>query len=48
MKVKDVIEILNISKEEVKIVFVNGAYASMDTELKDGNRLGIFPAIGGG
>ncbi len=48
MKVKDVMEMLKIPKSEVKIIFVNGAHADLDTELKDGDRIGLFPAIGGG
>ncbi len=48
MKVKDLIKILNIPEDEVKIIFVNGVHASLDTELNDGDRVGLFPAIGGG
>lgn len=48
LRVKDVIQKLNIPLEEVKVVFVNGEHSSLDTPLKDGDRIGIFPAIGGG
>ncbi len=48
MTVKDVIHTLKIPCEEVKVVFVNGKHASLQTKLKDGDRIGIFPAVGGG
>jgi molybdopterin converting factor small subunit len=33
---------------EVKTVFVNGASRSFDHVLADGDRVGIFPPVGGG
>jgi molybdopterin converting factor small subunit len=33
---------------EVKTVFVNGASRSFDHGLADGDRVGIFPLVGGG
>ena len=39
---------LDIPLEEIKLVFVNGAAASLDTVLADGDRVGIFPPVGGG
>lgn len=41
-------ERLNIPIEEVKIVFVNGLAADLDRVLADGDRVGIFPPVGGG
>jgi molybdopterin converting factor small subunit len=29
-------------------VFVNGAAVSLDAALSDGDRVGIFPPVGGG
>ncbi|WP_457571244.1 MoaD/ThiS family protein [Desulfovulcanus sp.] len=46
--VAQLIKKLGIPEEEVKIVFVNGKKASLDTKLKDKDRVGIFPAVGGG
>ena len=43
-----VMESLSISPEEVHIIFVNGVAAAPDSALKDGDRLGLFPAVGGG
>jgi molybdopterin converting factor small subunit len=39
---------LNIPRPEIKLVFLNGIHAQMDTAVKDGDRLGFFPPIGGG
>ncbi|RQD68232.1 MAG: MoaD/ThiS family protein [Desulfonatronovibrio sp. MSAO_Bac4] len=39
---------LSIPSEEVKVIFVNGQSSKRDTLLKENDRLGIFPAIGGG
>jgi sulfur carrier protein ThiS len=46
--VTQLIKKLGIPEEEVKIVFVNGKRASLDTKLRDKDRVGIFPAVGGG
>lgn len=39
---------LGIPAEEIKLVFVNGTHAELTAPLKDGDRLGLFPAVGGG
>lgn len=44
----DIVEILSIPREEVKIIFVNGQNSGRDAVLKENDRVGIFPAIGGG
>ena len=41
-------ERLTIPIEEVKIVFVNGQAATLERVLADGDRVGIFPPVGGG
>ncbi|MDQ7032117.1 MAG: MoaD/ThiS family protein [Desulfonauticus sp.] len=48
LTVRDVLKMLDIPEEEVKVVFVNGEYKDLDTSLQDGDRLGLFPAVGGG
>lgn len=47
-KVMDIIEKLSIPIEEVKLVMINGVLNEVDTELKEGDRVGIFPPVGGG
>lgn len=46
--VADVVAALGVAAEAVKIVFVDGVAAALDTALRDGCRVGIFPAVGGG
>jgi len=46
--VRDLIAELNLPIHLVKLIFVNGIHANANAELKDGDRVGIFPAVGGG
>lgn len=46
--VRDVVEALKIPERQAKLIFVNGEKKPLDTLLKDGDRLGIFPPVGGG
>jgi len=41
-------EVLGIPAEVVKAVFVNDTYRELDRVLADGDRVGAFPAVGGG
>lgn len=41
-------ERLGIPQDEIKIVFVNGQTVGLDHVLGDGDRVGIFPPVGGG
>jgi molybdopterin converting factor small subunit len=34
--------------DQVKLVFVNGRKTDLDQVLRDGDRLGVFPPVGGG
>lgn len=43
-----ILDMLNIDKEEVAILLLNGMDGSFDRELKDGDILSIFPPVGGG
>jgi molybdopterin converting factor small subunit len=46
--VKDALETLSVPLEEVKLIFVNGVRKEHSTILEPGDRLGIFPPVGGG
>ena len=46
--VSDVVERLAIPEMEIHLLFVNGRVASLDQTLHDGDRLALFPPIGGG
>lgn len=44
----DLINSLGIPPEEVKIIMLNGKAAPKDSLIQDGDRVGLFPAVGGG
>ncbi|MCM0756770.1 MoaD/ThiS family protein [Desulfovibrio aminophilus] len=46
--VGQVMERLGLPEAEVKLIFVNGVKGETGTVLRDGDRLGLFPAVGGG
>ncbi len=46
--VADLLRIINVAPAEVHILMVNGASATVEHVLSAGDRLGLFPAIGGG
>lgn len=45
---QEVIDLLSIPREEVRITFINGRNSEKTAGLKANDRVGIFPAIGGG
>lgn len=47
-KASDALDILGISREEVAICLINGRHSHVDTEVKDGDILAVFPPVGGG
>ena len=46
--VSELMKQINLKKEDVKIVFVNGVIVKLSKVLKEGDRVGFFPAVGGG
>lgn len=46
--VSDVLERVCIPIDEVKIVFINGRSSEFNAVLSNGDRVGVFPAVGGG
>lgn len=46
--VKEVLHSLGVPLDEAKVVFVNGRHASLEQEIRDGDKLAAFPAVGGG
>ncbi|MGL6105653.1 MoaD/ThiS family protein [Romboutsia sp.] len=44
----EILNMLNIDKEEVAILLLNGMDGDFDRRLKDGDVLSIFPPVGGG
>jgi len=48
LKIQDVIEALNINREKVSIMLINGVHQKADAPLKDDDKLFLFPPVGGG
>jgi len=44
----DVIRLMSLPDPSIKLVFLNGRHADRSTRLKDGDRVGLFPPVGGG
>ena len=44
----DVAARLNIPASEIKIVMINARQSPLEQELHDGDRLALFPPVGGG
>ena len=47
-KLGNLLDELKLPKEEVKVALVNGKWGDESYLLRDGDRIGIFSAIGGG
>ncbi len=48
MTVGQLIELLPIAVSDAKLIFVDGRRAQTETPLHGGERVGIFPPVGGG
>ncbi|MBI3170941.1 MAG: MoaD/ThiS family protein [Chloroflexi bacterium] len=46
--VRNLIDVLNIPMEEAHIVFINNIIEEIQSKLKDGDVVGMFPPVGGG
>jgi len=46
--VRDLIDQLGVPLTEVKLIFVNGVKGDLASALNGGERVGIFPPVGGG
>ena len=48
IKVRDLMAELSIPEYEVNLVFIDGKRGNIESVLKGGERLGLFPPLGGG
>ncbi len=48
IQIIDVLDFLQIKKEELGLVLINGSYKEIYEKLKDGDILAIFPPVAGG
>jgi len=46
--VGDLLKNINVDSAEVHIIMINGVSAALDSTLHSGDRLGLFPPVGGG
>ncbi len=46
--VGEMLERLGVPPDQTRILFVNNRAATLAQALEDGDRVGVFPAIGGG
>jgi molybdopterin converting factor small subunit len=46
--VKKLLKMLGVPEDEVKLVFIDGVKQDSGATLSGGERVGIFPAVGGG
>jgi len=46
--VRDLIAGLKIPEEKAKLIFIDGVKGELDSTLNGGERIGIFPPVGGG
>ena len=44
----ELLEQLDLPPEKTRLVFINGIKADLTATLKGGERVGIFPPVGGG
>ena len=46
--VRALVQQLGIPEIKARLIFINNVKVTLDSVLKDGDRLGIFPPVGGG
>lgn len=46
--VAELLTAISVDLGEVHIIMINGVGSTLESILHDGDRLGIFPAVGGG
>ena len=48
MSVRELLEQLDLPPEKARLIFINGIKADLTATLQGGERVGIFPPVGGG
>ena len=46
--IQNIMDVLDIPRSEVNIMLINGFHQKPETEVKDGDLVSLFPAVGGG
>jgi molybdopterin converting factor small subunit len=45
---RDVLAALSLPEDEVRLLFVNGVHSTLETVISEGDKVSLFPAVGGG
>lgn len=48
LTVREIVEAEGLQPADIRIIMVNGVHGTLESELEDGDRLGLFPPVGGG
>ena len=48
MSIRTLLEKLNLPPEKARLIFIDGVKADLTSTLEGGERVGIFPPVGGG
>jgi len=48
IRICDLLEQIKMPREKAKLIFINGIKAELTATLQGGERVGIFPPVGGG
>jgi molybdopterin converting factor small subunit len=48
ISIRNLLEQLNIPQEKARLIFIDGIKANLSSTLDGGERVGIFPPVGGG
>ena len=48
ISIRSLLEQLNIPQEKARLIFIDGIKANLTSTLNGGERVGIFPPVGGG
>jgi molybdopterin synthase sulfur carrier subunit len=48
LTVGEIVDAEGLKRTDIHIVMVNGRHGTLESELHDGDRLGLFPPVGGG
>ncbi|BCS87437.1 MoaD/ThiS family protein [Pseudodesulfovibrio sediminis] len=46
--IKSLVQKLDIPEKDVTLIFINSLRSEIDSEIVDGDRVGLFPPVGGG
>jgi molybdopterin converting factor small subunit len=46
--VRNLLKQLGVPEDEIKLIFINGIKGNLASVLQSGDRVGVFPPVGGG